>query len=127
MPTYRRLPLSEIEQMLGIKLSADNERFRAIREHVKRYYPAGAVKALAQMDSEYDDNRYSTAVQYLGVYDQQGNEILPLAKTARECRGQWRDLSIPGLTNEDHDEPAEDVVIPLTGTWLPEMYVKESV
>jgi hypothetical protein len=127
MATYRKLSIAEIEQIFGVKVNPDAERFRSVLAHIKKYYPATAVKAVAQFHSEYNDSRYDCKLQYLAVYDSSGEEVLPLAKTARTCRAEWGDLSIGELTYEEQDEPLDDVVIPLSANWVPELFVKEGV
>lgn len=124
---YRKLENSEIEAMLGFKIQDVSKRYVSVITHVARYYPKGAVRAVVQFASEYNDENYKAHIAYLAVFDTNGNEILPIPSTARKCRAEWNELSIPNVTNRELSEPPDDndLVIPLVGTGLPELFVKE--
>lgn len=117
--SYRKLSKEEVAKLLG----TNPKKHREIVAFVKQYYPRTAVRAVISINSEYDDCNYNNHVSYVEVLDAQGNEVLPLKDKAKECRQQWCDLDISGVTGET-SEPQDDITVYLDDN-LPELYVKE--
>jgi len=125
--SYRQLTKEELKSVFAILQASfsksDGEHQNAYRDFVKKYYPASASYALVNIDSEYNDNTYDNSISYVAVFDENGDEILPLKATADEARRQWRSLPCP----TESLEPVEDkIVVPVKNTELPKLYIKEN-
>lgn len=129
MSTYRRATLQDLAKLGYVP---NTKKYSEHIEFAKKYYPPEATTMVMSIHSEYNDCTYDNSFHYIIVYDQDGNELPPLKKTAKECRERWTTEYLP-IPNTHHgnygasesDEPLEDVVIPLT-TDVPELYIKES-
>jgi hypothetical protein len=125
MSEYRRATAEELAKA-GVVLNKDKHM-----KHInfaKKYYPAEAHTMTLVVHSEYNDSTYDNQLQYVLVHDEDGNELPPIRKTAKECRDGWSDLKIPNTSmghygDNESEEPIEDVVIQLVDE-LPEFYVK---
>ena len=125
MSEYRKATAEELARFFNIK---DMSKYKRHIDFVKKYYPPEAYTMTLVIHSEYNDSSYDNQLQYVIVHDKDGNELPPLKKTAKECRGSWSDLKIPNTSighygDNESEEPMEDVVIQLTDE-LPEFYVK---
>lgn len=120
---YRLITRQELEA-IGFVFPTDK-----YKEHIKfarKYYPSEATSMVLAINSEYNDNTYNNSLAYVVVYDKNGNELVPLKETAKECRQNWYDLPIPGVIDSYNEtgEKMDDVVISLLND-VPELYIKQ--
>lgn len=126
MDSYRPITSDEWHQILksrGYKIEIEDDRAstrNTIIRHVNSYYPKQAYAVAISYNNEYDDCNYSTNVGYLGVYDINGNELLPIKSKAAESRKAWADLD----SSCENSEPKEDWKLVLNGIDVPEVFVK---
>lgn len=124
---YRRVTAEELAR---IGYVPNKTKYNEHIAFANKYYPPEAHTMTLVINSEYNDSTYDNRLKYVIVHDQDGNEVPPIKKTARECRDKWEDLSIPGSYNGHYstfesNEEMDDVVIILSDK-LPEFYVKEN-
>ena len=129
MSTYRRATLQDLAKLGYVP---NTQKYKEHIEFARKYYPPEAITMVMSIHSEYNDCTYDNSFQYIIVYDQDGNELPPLKKTAKECRERWTTeyLPIPNTKDGNYgasesDDPLDDVVIPLTSE-VPELYIKEN-
>lgn len=109
--TYRKMngnQLRDLYHRLQGMFSAAKDNY----EFIQKYYPDTAYEVVIQIDSQYNDEYYKNSVRYVEVLDINGNELVPLKETARECRGLWNGLYL-GSTDNDYGngtrEPINDI------------------
>jgi hypothetical protein len=111
---YRKLSTEELRSF-GINTS---DKYKQIIDHVKKYYPNTANRALLLLDSEYDDEYYNNKVKTILVFDKEGNELVPTKGKSLEAR------NIPYIGDlEQTNQYLEDIVVYLD---VPELYVKDA-
>ena len=120
---YRKITKAEL-QALGFVFPA--EKYKQHVAFARQYYPGTATSMVMVMNSEYNDQSYENSLQYILVYDKNGDELLPYKDLAKNCRSAWMDLPIPGVDkyNNESNEQLDDIVIPLS-VGIPELYIKQ--
>lgn len=120
---YRLLTDSELK-MLGIKLPSDSgpDKYEIYRKFVLKYYPKTSALIEVMIDSCYNDSTYNNRIHMLVVYDSDGNELVPNKNTARTCREEMRELTLPYGEYESR-EPVESFFVKMDKS-IPELYVK---
>jgi hypothetical protein len=99
MSSYRKITPKESE-LLG--LTRDKEKNQPYVDFVKKYYPSNSYSMTMVFSSEYNDCNYDNSLKYILVFDKEGNELLPIKSTAKECREKWYDLPSPIKPNYNY-------------------------
>ncbi len=116
--------LRDIFNLLSAKFSKrPNDKIKFYLDYVTQYYPKTACSLVVSYNSEYNDNTYDFSVQYVGVYDENGNELLPLKNKAKEARSEWHTFDCP--PGEFDEEANKDLVVYLKDVRIPDLYFGE--
>ena len=126
MNTYRKLTNQELQNLLspyGLKdTSKGITTPKNYLDYFKTYYPPSAFSALVSYHSEYNDNTYDNTVAYVAIYDEKGDELLPIKGKGKAARAEWSNMF---NNTEDSNEPLEDRVILIKTPKLPDLYILE--
>lgn len=99
----------------------DKEAAQNIAEFAKKYYGPEVVLARVEVTSEYNDSTYDNRVQYIAMYDKDGNEVPPLPRKGNEAR-----RLMPGMyrvDDETRERITDDICISLSNK-LPCVYME---
>ena len=124
MKTEYRLLTEKEMQVLGITLpnKGATDKYDVYRNFVLKYYPKNSALIEVMVDSSYNDSTYDNRVYMIVVYDSDGNELVPNKNTARNCREEMRQISLPYGQYETH-ESIESFFVKMDKS-IPELYVK---
>ena len=124
MDKYRKVTQQELE-LFGFKLPKTNEvQYKNTIDFIKKHYPSTAQSIRFVINSEYNDNTYDNTLKYIVVYNKNGDELLPNKATATECRNKWWELEYPGSNNYESNDVIEDIILPLSISSIPDLYIK---
>lgn len=118
------LQVAKAIETLDKNKNASKSITRPLRTHVEKYYDVtNASQVCVSYSSEYNDNNYNYTIAYIGVYDNNGNEILPKPETAKESRRLWQSIA-PYRVEGYSDTSETDDVYFLKEVVIPDIYVK---
>jgi hypothetical protein len=112
---YRKLTEAELKSY-GIK-----KIDKSIIDFVNGYYPSSAKYIEFSFNNKYNDSTYDIDISYIGVYDENDDELLPLKATAHDSRLEWQDF-VRFFTNDDQHDEVDTQRLYLKQ--IPELYVK---
>ena len=79
----------------------NSRELSSLKDFVAKHYPEGAFRVEIEPHSEYNDQTYDNYLQYIAVYDKDGNELHPF--DGKKARGAMRSLGEVFLPYETDD------------------------
>lgn len=121
---YRKMTEGDLKALYtGLRrYFSSDQKYPQVVKAVELFFGVEAASVLIQVDSEYNDEYYNHSVGGIFVYDENDVELSLTMDARREFIQKVKSLNLDLPESED---AVDDIVLYLSSSKLPEVYVKE--